>query len=159
MLSGVFTEIGIGHVDMGWDAGKYSQTQHFGAQFADNLLAGYVYGSGSQYDYANAAAGPVVQIKATDGMLIGQTTADSNRGYVIDLASLGLTHGATYSLMAMSGGSTGSSSDFTYSASSRMASANLTAVPEPSAFLLLAFVFCGVSGRKPITQLVRSWCK
>ena len=141
MLSTTFTEIGIGHVDTGWSAGSYSQTQHFGAQFADNRLAGYIYNDGNQYNFTNAVAGTTVQIKDAVGTVLGTGVTDMFGGYVIDLAGVGLTNGNQYSVMAG-----GPSQNFTYMTSTRTHQLNVSAVPEPSAFLFLALAALGVIG-------------
>lgn len=108
MLSGTLTSTGIGHIDDGWTAGSFSQTQHFGSRFSDNILAGYAF-EGTTYDFSNALSGATVELtNPGGGMVWATTTADSYGGYTIDLSSLAITNGFQYDVVVTQGTKSGS---------------------------------------------------
>ena len=91
-----FTEMGIGIVDNGWEAGKVTQVQHFGNQFAEELLAGYAFKTGESYNFDNASATAVISIEDVTGEQILATTPDQWGGFSFDLSSLNF---GTYNLV------------------------------------------------------------
>ena len=144
MLSTGFREAGI-DVQASYDTGRETMTQHFGAQFDDNFLAGYIYQSGAEYTFDNATSGATVEVRdSTGSTILASTTADAWGGYVLDLTGLGLVHGQNYLVVASSGANS-SSQLFSYSSAATMTQLNLQAVPEPSSLVLVGIVFAAMA--------------
>lgn len=87
MLSGTYTEAGIGQV-AGWTSGAVTQVQHFGDQMASEMLWGYAWDENSgtnAFSLSEALANVTVNLKSGDFTVAKSTTTNSFGGYSMDV--------------------------------------------------------------------------
>jgi hypothetical protein len=138
MLSGVFTEIGIG-ITPGWTPGNVTQVQHFGDR--SNSVAEYIWGYAWQdaalgsYTFGEGMQGLTVQVLDGGNNVLGTTTTDANGGYT--LGAVGLADG-TYTVKFLTGATALGTNSVTVS-NLGLYNANfvMAPVPEPSTWLML----------------------
>lgn len=138
MLSTDFTHVGIGIVEAGWNATDVTQVQHLAEQLsaADPIVYGYVTDMSG-----NRLSNVTVEVFNSSDVSLGSDSTDATGAYTIQYT------GGSPSTIAYTNalGATETSSAFGSSGMNFFLDAQISAVPEPSAFIFVAMIASAVA--------------